>query len=329
VQQYLRYLGRVRSYSDETVRAYRNDLKQFQGALPRGSDGLAIATAADVRRHIGELARGGATAATINRRLSAIRGFYRYLRRFGGYDGDAADAQRGRRRGKKLPRFLIREESDRLTAAWAGTAPAAPWVLREQLLAELLYSSGCRVSEAVAMNVSDLGDARQSAIVLGKGGRERLVFFGTRCQQLFARYLPVRRLALASIAQRRAAGAAPLTLGGADALFINQRGGRLSQRSARTLFGTAGRRAGLAKPVSPHSLRHSFATDLLDGGADVRVVQELLGHASLGTTQIYTHTSLARLKRVYRLAHPRAYAAPAAPDAPAQPEAPAQASDQE
>ena len=313
VHQYLRYLSSVRNYSTETVRAYRSDLQQFVLSLTARGREVAAANAADVRRFVGALTEQGTGGASINRKLSAVRGFYRYLCRFADYQGTAADPQPARRLGRKLPRFLLREESGRITDAAAAGPPTDRqgegqgqlWALRDWLLVELLYTSGCRVSEAVALDVSELDVAAESAVITGKGGRQRHLFFGTRCRELLRAYLPLRLEHLADVQQRRAASggtSAPVSV----ALFINRRGGRLSQRSARTIVTAAGARAGIEQRVSPHSLRHSFATDLLDGGADVRVVQELLGHASLGTTQVYTHTSLARLKRVYRTAHPRA-----------------------
>ena len=331
VHQYLRYLTSVRNYSPETVRAYRCDLGQFVQSLAARGTQVPAATAADVRRFVGALTEHGVDGASINRKLSSVRGFYRYLQRFAGYRGTAADPQPARRLGRKLPRFLLREESGRLTDA-PTTAPVADraeprpgggsgdgdelWPLRDRVLVELLYTSGCRVSEAVAFDVSDLDVAAESAVITGKGGRQRHLFFGERFRELLQLYLPLRLDRLARLRARRADDASDSTSRAfarrasptlaTSALFINQRGGRLSQRSARSIVTAAGERAGIKQRVSPHSLRHSFATDLLDGGADVRVVQELLGHASLGTTQVYTHTSLARLKRVYRNAHPRA-----------------------
>lgn len=314
VHQYLRYLGSVRRYSPETVRAYRSDLTQFvQSLISRGHE-VASATAADVRRFVGALTERGVSRSSINRKLSSVRGFYRYLQRFADYQGTATDSPQGRQLGRKLPRFLLREETERLTDA----PPAALsdrdergdgeglWPLRDRLLVELLYTSGCRVSEAVALDVSDIDLKPESAVITGKGGRQRHLFFGRRCRELIQFYLPLRLDRLAMLRAHRVADVSASTKLATTALFINQRGGRLSQRSARSIVTAAGEQAGIQQRVSPHSLRHSFATDLLDEGADVRVVQELLGHASLGTTQIYTHTSLARLKRVYRTAHPRA-----------------------
>ena len=311
LHQYLRYLSSVRNYSAETVRAYRSDLQQFGACVDGRGAELGSASAADVRRFVGLLTERGLTAASVNRKLSAVRGFYRYLRRFAGYEGSAADPQPGRRLGRKLPRFLLPEETGKLTSPSgdAGDSAAAAmgelWLLRELLLVELLYTSGCRVSEAMALDVSDLDVAAESALITGKGGRQRHIFFGQRCHEILGAYLPLRRLHLGELQERRNARSLSSALA-PTALFINRRGGRLSQRSARNLVAGAAERAGIEQRVSPHSLRHSFATDLLDGGADIRVVQELLGHASLGTTQVYTHTSLARLKKVYRSAHPRA-----------------------
>ena len=184
-------------------------------------------------------------------------------------------------------------------------APAAPddfWGLRDLLLLEFLYGSGCRVSEAVGLDVADVEPDHGRARVLGKGNKERVVFFGGECRALLEQYLPLRAARL----RAWLASSAPAARVARHALFHNGRGGRLSDRSARRIVTAATAAAGIDKRITPHSLRHSFATHLLDAGANVRVVQELLGHASISTTQVYTHTSLARLREVHRGAHPRA-----------------------
>ena len=307
-EQYLQYLSAVRGYSPETVRAYRRDVGLYLDHLERASVVAEEAGAVHLRSFVGELTRSGRSAATVNRTLSAVRGYYRFLAQIhGSATANPAQAQRGLRTGKRLPTFLFAGEAERLLAAPAGattggTADEDFWALRDQLLLELLYGSGCRVAEAVALDVGDVDPERGVARVMGKGRKERVVFFGAGCARLLAAYLPQRA---ARLQEWSAAAAHPERIA-AYALFHNRRGGRLHQRSAREIVTNAAAAAGIDKRVSPHSLRHSFATHLLDAGANVRVVQELLGHASISTTQVYTHTSLARLRQVHRDAHPRA-----------------------
>ena len=306
---YLRYLQAVRGYSPQTVRAYRGDVYRYLAYLERAGVAAERASSRQVRAFVGELTRSGHSAASVNRAVSAVRGYYRYLAGVAPQPGgNPAQAQRGLKTGKRLPSFLFAAEAERLLADAGGGAAAGAdfWAVRDRLLLEFLYGSGCRISEAVGLDVGDVEPARGRARVLGKGSKERVVFFGSECSRLLQEFLPRRA------AQLREWGAT----GGAGprvalyALFHNRRGGRLGDRSARSIVTAAAAAAGIDKRVSPHSLRHSFATHLLDGGANVRVVQELLGHASIATTQVYTHTSLARLQQVHRAAHPRAGAGP-------------------
>ena len=304
-ERYVRYLGAVRGYSPETVRAYRRDVGAYLDHLARAGVAAPEATAVHLRSFVGALTRAGQGAATVNRTLSAVRGYYRFLNEIeGAGGGNPAQAQRGLRTGKRLPTFLFAREAERLLAGQDTGAEAGDdfWGLRDRVLLELLYGSGCRVAEAVALDVGDVDPGGGVARVMGKGRKERVVFFGAGCARLLATYLPQRAAQL----QQWSAGAVQPERIAAYALFHNRRGGRLHQRSARQIVAAAAAAAGIDKRVSPHSLRHSFATHLLDAGANVRVVQELLGHASISTTQVYTHTSLARLRQVHRDAHPRA-----------------------
>lgn len=317
-EAWLRYLQAVRGYSPQTVRAYRGDLCRYLAYLSRAGVAPEQAAPRQVRAFVGELTRAGRSAASVNRALSAVRGYYRYLAAAAPLpEGNPAQAQRSLKSGKRLPSFLFAAEAEQLLAdagpAAAGEAGADFWALRDRLLLEFLYGSGCRVSEAVGLDVGDVEPARGRARVMGKGSKERVVFFGSECRALLQEFLPRRAAQL----RQWGAALADSTRVAVYALFHNRRGGRLGDRSARTIVTAAAAAAGIDKRVTPHSLRHSFATHLLDGGANVRVVQELLGHSSIATTQVYTHTSLARLQQVHRAAHPRSGAPPPRPEPPA------------
>ena len=316
VERYLSYLSVVRGYSAQTVRAYRGDLARYLEYLVDAGVPVARATPRQVRGFVGQLTRAGLSAASVNRAVSSVRGFYRFLEGTPAAPAaNPAQGQRGLKTGKRLPGFLFAGEAQKLMEAGrvptdatdATDATAAPdtfWVQRDVLLLEFLYGSGCRVSEAVGLDVADLEPDEGRARVLGKGNKERVVFFGAECGALLQQYLPLRA---DRVRGWSASSSAPARVA-RHALFLNRRGGRLSDRGARRVITAAAAAAGIDKRVTPHSLRHSFATHLLDAGANVRVVQELLGHASISTTQVYTHTSLARLREVHRGAHPRALA---------------------
>ena len=305
VERYLRYLAVVRGYSAQTVRAYRGDLARYMEYLIGVGVPAAQATPRQIRGFVGQLTRAGLSAASVNRAVSAIRGFYRFLEGTPAAPaGNPAHSQRSLKTGKRLPGFLFAAEAQQLMEAGRAQNGSADDFrgLRDLLLLEFLYGSGCRVSEAVGLDVADVEPDHGRARVLGKGNKERVVFFGGECRALLEQYLPLRAARL----RAWLASSAPAARVARHALFHNGRGGRLSDRSARRIVTAATAAAGIDKRITPHSLRHSFATHLLDAGANVRVVQELLGHASISTTQVYTHTSLARLREVHRGAHPRA-----------------------
>ena len=305
VERYLRYIAVVRGYSAQTVRAYRGDLARYMEYLIGVGVPAAQATPRQVRGFVGQLTRAGRSAASVNRAVSAIRGFYRFLEGTPTAPaGNPAHSQRSLKTGKRLPGFLFAAEAQQLMEAGRAQNDSTDdfWGLRDLLLLEFLYGSGCRVSEAVGLDVADVEPDHGRARVLGKGNKERVVFFGGECRALLEQYLPLRAARL----RAWLASSAPAARVARHALFHNGRGGRLSDRSARRIVTAATAAAGIDKRITPHSLRHSFATHLLDAGANVRVVQELLGHASISTTQVYTHTSLARLREVHRGAHPRA-----------------------
>jgi len=284
---FLRDLREVRQASAHTQRAYGRDLQRCLTWLQEeaGAPPLATVRPAILRLYLGALADDGLAPGSLARHLASLRAFFRWCEERGHVDANPATALRSPRRGRRLPRYLEEEEVDKLLAAPDGTATHD---LRDRALLEMLYSSGCRVSELVALDEADLDLARGLVRLRGKGRKERLGMVGRPAVDALNRYLAEK-------------GNLGLDRG---ALFLNRDGGRLTDRSVRRVLDRCLQRAGIARSCSPHTLRHSFATHLLRRGADLRTVQELLGHASLGTTQIYTHVSLEGLRSLYRQAHP-------------------------
>jgi integrase/recombinase XerD len=254
-------------------------------------------TEADVSSFLVALREGDAdhpplAANSSARAVVAVRGFHRFLLREGVVAVDPARSVRPPSPAKRLPKAISVEDVEALLRA-AG-ADETPRAVRDRALLELLYGSGARISEAVGLDVDELDVTSGTVRLLGKGSKERVVPLGSYARDAVAAYLVRARPSLAANGT------------GSPALFLNARGGRLSRQSAWTVLRAAAERAGIRKEISPHTLRHSFATHLLDGGADVRVVQELLGHASVTTTQVYTLVTVERLREVYATAHPRA-----------------------
>ena len=227
-------------------------------------------------------------SATVNRRLSALKGYYEWRRRRIPGSVNPFLSSRTVKKGRRLPGYLTHEEIEVFLDS-TGTDFAG---LRDKVLFELLYSTGCRVGEICSLNVSDV--IRRQVRVRGKGNKERMVFIGNRAAEALEEYLPVRLEFSAEDTDSR------------RALILDLRGERLTTRGVYYLIRRYAASTGMAKKVTPHTFRHSFATHVLDEGADIRTVQELLGHASLSTTQIYTHTGIERIKQVYRLSHPHA-----------------------
>ena len=294
LERYLQYLTHVRHLSANTLGAYRRDLELYlaflkdRGLTPEQMD------AANARSFVGCLSARDLSSRSINRVLSAVRGYYRFLERVGVEAGSPFASIKSLKIDGKLPTFLFEEEIDQLLAAGE---PQDLWELRDLLILELLYSTGCRVSELASANLTDLDLKGSTLRVLGKGNKERLVFIGRAAFRRLREYL-LRRKALKT-------GDAE----GRRALLINRRGQRLSVRGIQTIVDSLLARSPLDKPATPHTFRHSFATHILRKGADIRIVQELLGHASLSTTQVYTHLDMERLRAVYGSAHPHARSA--------------------
>ena len=281
-----------RGLSLNTRRAYEGDLADFLAFRreSRPASGTPWLTAQGTRDYLSALWGRGCAPATVARRLAALRAFRRFLGDGGQAGPDPLAALAAPRRGQGLPRVLSEEEVRRLLETSLASGPRS---LRDAALLELLYASGLRVSELVGLCRADVDLREQLVRCYGKGGKERIVPFGSRAAVALQRYLQAGR---SRLAQPGRSG---------DILFLNGRGARLTRQGCWKIIKAYARAAGIERNVTPHVLRHSFATHLLEGGADLRVVQELLGHADIGTTQIYTHLADRRLREVHRAAHPR------------------------
>ena len=285
------YLTAERGFSEHTVRAYRSDLAD----LLRFAAEAGAATATDINL---ELLRGwlwqgstrGLAKSTLARRSATARALTSWLARCGETPTDAAARLRAPKPDRHLPRVLTRDQMDRILAGLAARAATGDALaIRDLAMVELLYASALRVSELVGLDVHDADLDRLTVRVLGKGSKERVVPFGVPAKNALAAWLTVREASVMT-----------------TALFVGARGGRLGSRAVYALVAALLEGVPGGGPAGPHALRHTAATHLLDGGADLRAVQEMLGHASLGTTQIYTHVSTERLRESYAMAHPRA-----------------------
>ncbi|MCM0622438.1 site-specific tyrosine recombinase XerD [Nocardioides bruguierae] len=298
MRTYLDHLAVERGLSPNTLASYRRDLRRYLGYL----DGAGVASLADVGEQtvagfLAHLRAGDDTHPPLGpssaaRAVVAVRGFHKFTVADGLAEVDPAAAVRPPQPSKRLPKALPFSDVEAILEA-AG-APGTPLALRDRALLEVLYGTGARISEAVGLDVDDLDTVDRTVLLSGKGGKQRLVPVGSYALSAVQEYLVRARPGLVG----------STTPGGA--LFLNSRGGRLSRQSAWTVLTRAAERAGVTRDVSPHTLRHSFATHMLDGGADVRVVQELLGHASVTTTQVYTLVTVDNLREVFATAHPRA-----------------------
>jgi site-specific recombinase XerD len=282
---------RRRGMGERTRRAYGVDLSQLADWAAAQEMEPELLAHRDLRRFAGVLSERGASRSTVGRKLAAIRAFYRHLVERGVVQANPGDLVASPRRDSYLPRVLRREEVVELLERVPASGPLD---LRDRALLELAYSAGLRAQELVDLDVEAIDPDAEEVRVEGKGGRTRVVPVGEPAWRALDRYLARARPALAG------AG------GGERALFLSKTGRRLSTSDVRRRLGLQARRAALQGGVSPHTLRHSFATHLLEGGADLRAIQELLGHASLSTTQTYTRVESKRLKLVYSRAHPRA-----------------------
>ncbi len=292
IDGYVRYLRGERNASAFTVRNYRSEIEQFADFVrAQGIGSYGKVTPRLLSRYVAWLLAEGYQRSSIARRIYELRAFFRFLTREGIVEQSpmGKDAPAVPRAPRRLPRFLEPAEVQALL-----TAPdlQSPLGMRNRTIAEMLYAGGLRVSELVGIDRGDIDWGRGELRVLGKGGRERIVILGQPALEALDRYLREGRPLLAR--------------GQTPALFLNYRGGRLTARGVQTVLDRTAKAAGLLKRVTPHLLRHTFATHLLGGGADLRVVQELLGHADLSTTQVYTHVTRRQAREVYMRSHPLA-----------------------
>ncbi len=294
VEAFLHHLAVERGSAVNTIAAYRSDLTRYLDHLHgRGLDDLAAVREADVAAFVPALRSPplNLAASSAARALAAVRGLHRFALRDDLVPVDVARDVTPPALPAKLPRALSVDQVEQLLAGCIGDGPGA---LRDRALLELLYSTGARISEAVGVDLDDLDPSARTVLLRGKGGKQRVVPVGRPALAAVDAYLVRARPGLATKGR------------GGPALLLNARGGRLSRQSAWHVLRGAAEASGLTAEVSPHTLRHCFATHLLAGGADVRVVQELLGHASVSTTQVYTHVTVDTLREVYATSHPRA-----------------------
>lgn len=300
IEAFLTHLHYERQFSDHTLLGYRNDLRQFHDFLKKIARDQPVPSWKEVdhytiREYLADLYTRGISKTSIGRKISSLRSFFTYLQRMGTVETNPAKLVSSPRKEKKLPEYLTEDYAAMLVSSPDDALfPGA----RDRALLELLYASGIRVSELVGLNWDDLLLAEQTILVRGKGKKERMVPFGRKAKEALEKY--GRSLSEYFSKKPGATG------WNAKAVFLNLRGGRLTARSVRRILNIHVNRCSRQMHVYPHMLRHSFATHLLNAGADLRMIQELLGHESISTTQKYTHVSLQQLMAVYRKAHPKA-----------------------
>ena len=293
-QLWLDHLAVERGVSDNTLSNYRRDVERYLDWLAdTGKTDLGEVASTDLEDYVADLRRGGdgkkgLAASSASRALVVARGLHKFAVSEGVVAADVAAGVSPPKLGEKLPDTLSIDEVGMLLDACPDETPTQ---LRDKALLEILYATGARISEVLALVVDDIAETRDFIKVTGKGDKQRVVPVGGAAQRALEAYLVRGRPALSA--------------GKSHAVFLNKRGGALSRQSAWTIIKDAASRAGLDKEISPHTMRHSFATHLLEGGADVRTVQELLGHASVTTTQIYTHVTPENLREVWTSSHPR------------------------
>ena len=287
---FLAYLELERGLARNTLEAYRTDLQQYGAFLERqGIDPLEV-TPAELRAFISEVQGASAAPATVQRKMACLRSFHRYLRREQILERDPTAELRAPRSRARLPKVLSRDEVAALMRQPRGDSPAA---LRDRALLETMYACGLRASEAITLELAQLDLEAGIVRPHGKGSKERMVPIGSVASRALSEYLERGRTKLVGLRDE-------------PRVFVNARGGMLSRQGLYKIVQHYARAAGLERRMSPHTLRHTFATHLLAGGCDLRSLQEMLGHADIGTTQIYTHLSPERLREVYFEAHPRA-----------------------
>lgn len=287
VVDYLKYLKVQRNYSSKTIHSYEIDIDEFLAYLDTKNIDLFKVSYNDIHPFLKELNDKKNTNTTISRKISALRGFYKYLLKEGYVEKNPFSLVSLPKKEKKLPRFFYYNELEMLLEVPDLNTPLGQ---RDRLILEMLYATGVRVSELVSIEVNDLGN--REIKVLGKGNKERIVRFGSYAEEILSLYLKD--------------GYKKLNINNSKKLFLNNRGGELTTRGVKYILDNIINKTSIDKKISPHMLRHTFATHLLNEGCDIMSVSELLGHASLSATAIYTHVTNDRLKEVYYHAHPRA-----------------------
>ena len=292
VSEYLVYLKAVLVLSDNTVAAYKRDLEQLMEmpGIIRHAD-IRSVTTESLRLCIGELSKKKRAAASINRFIAAFRSMFAYCRKLGYIDINPSLAIKSVKTPKRLPRFMTQAEVDELCAQ--PTVKELLWEKRDRALFEMMYSSGCRVSEVAGLKLSDVSSDYSQALVTGKGRKDRIVYFGEDARNAMRAYVEDRKSRFGI-----------LSLQAEKSFFVNQRGEKLSVRGISYILCRYSGGEGTNHHVSPHAFRHTFATAMVTNGADVRLVQELLGHSSISTTQRYTHISTEKMIELYNKAHP-------------------------
>jgi len=296
IHEYLQYLQSVRGVSVRTVEAYNNDIMHYANYCENHGINLKKAEPYEVQKFIADLSAESMAATSVNRYLSSIRGFYRWMVRNNKRTDNPCASLRNIKTPVKLPSVLWEDEM----ADFAALPDSAGilWPERDKALIMAIYSAGLRISEVVSLSIADLSQDLDEAKITGKGGKQRFVFFSDEAIAAIVEYLPQReaRLKMAGIDGRK------------SALFINRKGQSISVPGVRWIISRYAQQSGLGKSIHPHSLRHSFATHLVNSGCDVRIVQEMLGHSSISTTQRYTHVNLENLKKTYAASHPHSRA---------------------
>ena len=292
--EFLLYIGSVRGLSENTVLGYGKDLEKFQTFLTPELD-IKSVTKENILLSIGQLSRENASAATVNRFVSAVRNLFKYSKKIGYIEKNPAEEVKNVKNPQVVTAFMTPREVEALCSQ--PERNELLWTSRDVAIFRMLYSSGCRISELTNIKLSDFRKGGRCAVITGKGNKQRIVYFDENSRKALAAYLTDRARVLSENGRDS----------GQDRLFINQRGLPITTGGMRYILTRYSGVEGTNHHINPHAFRHTFATTLLNNGADVRMVQELLGHASINTTQRYTHVTTERLKEVYKLAHPHSH----------------------
>ncbi len=290
IEAFLEYLEYEKKYSENTVEAYRRDLEEFETYTKEKGRGYKSYDYTAVTDYMIHLSESGMKAGSVNRHLSSIRSFYAFLLKQGEVESSPFNLVRGPKKEKKLPNYLQYEEFLDLIEACDETNLG----IRNRMILELLFASGVRVSELVGIKIADIDFKNREIRIFGKGKKMRIVYFNKTCQEVMSKYVCEARQEILKGKK-------------CDYLFVNHLGGQLTRRGVADILEKLIMKSSIKHKISPHTLRHTFATLLLNEGMDIREVQELLGHARLATTSIYTHVSNEELRRVYLQSHPRAH----------------------